>query len=100
MKFVTSWCTKLKRGFPMRWAMFDGSPVMRLSTQTTVCPSARRRSHRCEPRTPAPPVTTLTRSDAGMVRSPADAEVVESLLGEYRRIVDISSVENNVAAHD
>src|SRR5258707_5172483 len=84
----------------MRWAMFDGSPVRRLSMQMTVCPSARRRSHRCQPRNPAPPVTTLTRSEAGMIRSPADAEVVECLLGEDRRIVDIPSVENDVPAHD
>ena len=34
-------------------------PVMRLSTQMTSCPSARKRSHRCEPMNPAPPVMTV-----------------------------------------
>ena len=33
-------------------------PVIRLSIAITLCPSARSRSVRCEPRNPAPPVTT------------------------------------------
>ena len=32
---------------------------MRLSTQTTSCPLARKRSHRWEPMKPAPPVMTV-----------------------------------------
>ena len=33
-------------------------PVTRLSTQVTCQPSLRSRSQRCDPRKPAPPVTT------------------------------------------
>ena len=36
-----------------------GRPVRKLSTQVTRCPSANSRSHRCDPRKPAPPVTTV-----------------------------------------
>ncbi len=44
--------------FPSRWATFLFMPVWKLSTQITSCPSRRRRSHRCDPRNPAPPVTS------------------------------------------
>src|SRR5262249_53211792 len=80
--------------------MFDASPVIRLSMQMTVCPSARSRSQRCEPRNPAPPVTTLTRSAPGTVRAPPHAEIVEPLLGEDRRVVDVPSVEDDMPAHE
>src|SRR5437773_1834776 len=36
--------------------MFGVAPVMQLSTQTTSWPSAMKRSQRCEPTKPAPPV--------------------------------------------
>src|SRR5262245_22515022 len=39
--------------------MFDRVPVIRLSTQITSCPSARKRSHRWEPMNPAPPVISV-----------------------------------------
>src|SRR5271170_3936013 len=39
--------------------MFALLPVKKLSTQRTSCPCARRRSQRCEPRKPAPPVTRI-----------------------------------------
>src|SRR5258706_7900356 len=35
--------------------MFSGLPVMKLSTPTTSCPCASRRSERCDERNPAPP---------------------------------------------
>ncbi len=38
--------------------MFSSEPVSRLSTQRTRWPSRTRRSQRCDPRKPAPPVTT------------------------------------------
>src|SRR5882757_7802837 len=38
--------------------MFSSEPVSRLSRQITRCPLASRWSQRCEPRKPAPPVTT------------------------------------------
>ena len=37
--------------------MLSVLPVTRLSTATTSYPSASSRSHRCDPRNPAPPVT-------------------------------------------
>src|SRR5690349_5335445 len=45
-----------KPGFT-RWATFARRPEERLSRQTTWSPLATRRSHKCEPRNPAPPVT-------------------------------------------
>src|SRR5579883_1945138 len=39
--------------------MFRGVPVSRLSTQITSCPSLRKRSQRCDPMKPAPPVMTV-----------------------------------------
>src|SRR5690242_655413 len=57
MGSVTSWFMKSKPASRM-CAMFSSDPVSRLSTQITRCPSARRRSQRCDPRNPAPPVTT------------------------------------------
>ena len=34
-------------------------PVKKLSTHSTSLPAASKRSHRCEPRKPAPPVTNI-----------------------------------------
>src|SRR5208337_4349376 len=38
--------------------MFERSPVIKLSSAHTSQPSSNNRSHRCDPRNPAPPVTT------------------------------------------
>src|SRR5580765_6811713 len=38
--------------------MFASLPVIRLSSASTSQPSASNRSHKCDPRNPAPPVTT------------------------------------------
>src|SRR5690349_10719077 len=57
MGSITSWFMNSNPASRI-WAMFSSEPVSRLSTQMTRCPSARRRSQRCEPRNPAPPVTT------------------------------------------
>src|SRR5689334_15428293 len=80
--------------------MLAVSPVTRLSMQITRCPSATSRSQRCDPRNPAPPVTTLTRSRSGMRRPPADAEVREAHLAEDARIIDVAAVEDDVPAHE
>src|SRR5436190_11914888 len=50
------WRRNVKRGLACRCWRLTGLPVMKLSRQTTSCPSARKRSHRCEPMKPAPPV--------------------------------------------
>src|SRR4051794_41508758 len=52
-----SLCRNMKSG-PRRCAMLASDPVSKLSTQITRCPRASSSSHRCEPRKPAPPVTT------------------------------------------
>src|SRR5947207_2699522 len=55
MYSVTSWWMNWKRGSRM-CSMFSMDPVIRLSIAMTWCPSARKRSQRCEPTNPAPPV--------------------------------------------
>src|SRR5689334_6657280 len=40
-------------------SMFASEPLTRLSTQITRCPRSSRYSQRCEPRKPAPPVTSV-----------------------------------------
>ena len=46
-------------GCPKRCSMLSSEPVMRLSRQTTSSPRSSSASQRCEPRNPAPPVTTM-----------------------------------------
>src|SRR6476660_8292897 len=48
------------------WSMFCSDPVSRLSTQITRCPCDSRCSQRCDPRNPAPPVTT----QVALIRAP------------------------------
>ena len=64
---LTSVTTRLKRSCPSRWATLSLDPVERSSRHTTVSPRSTRRSHRCEPRNPAPPATTTRLTG---VRSP------------------------------
>ena len=59
--------TRRKRSWSSRWATFSRDPLERSSRHTTLSPRSISRSHRCEPRKPAPPATT-TRLTAG--RSP------------------------------
>src|SRR5262245_19736014 len=58
MKFDTSCLINRKLPFPARCERFATLPVMKLSIPMTRCPSASKRSVRCEPRNPAAPVTT------------------------------------------
>src|SRR5215470_3147834 len=58
MKFETSARVMRKFGCFSRWPTFESTPVIRLSSASTSQPSAIRRSHKCDPRNPAPPVTT------------------------------------------
>ena len=39
--------------------MFERAPVTKLSTHNTSPPSSSKRSHRCDPINPAPPVTRV-----------------------------------------
>src|SRR5579884_3212947 len=52
---------KQKRGWFCSGRMLSMRPVWRLSRQITLCPRCTRRSHRCEPMKPAPPVTRTER---------------------------------------
>src|SRR5215475_12595665 len=70
---ITSWFTNSKLS-SRRWSMFFSDAVSRLSTQTTRWPFARRKSLRCEPMKPAPPVTTTVLTDGQ----------VSGLSGEFR----------------
>src|ERR671916_744903 len=66
-----------------RCSMFSSDPVSRLSTQITRWPREMRKSHRCEPRKPAPPVTReVGMGDESSVR-PASA------MGELDHDLDV-----------
>src|SRR5262245_1247976 len=54
-----SWRCSSKYGFFSKCAIFSFDPVKKLSTQSTSQRSLSRRSHRCEPKNPAPPVTSI-----------------------------------------
>ncbi len=45
--------------FPARCAIFCGSPVRKLSMPITEFPSASNNSHKCDPKNPAAPVTSI-----------------------------------------
>src|SRR2546427_3428098 len=73
--------------------MFAAVPVTRLSTHTTRQPSASSRSHRGEPRKPAPPVTTARNLGA------ADAAVDEAAFAHRLRVEDVAAVDDDGPAH-
>src|SRR6185312_9533061 len=54
---LTSCRCSMKEALCVRCMTFRSSPVMKLSTQSTGQPRRRSRSHRCDPRKPAPPAT-------------------------------------------
>ena len=59
---LTSWRMKLNARLVMSSAMLASFPVTRLSMQTTSSPRSSKARHRCEPRKPAPPLTTTSHS--------------------------------------
>src|SRR5882724_9917721 len=78
------------------FAMLSGLPVMKLSTQMTSCPSARKRSQRCEPMKPAPPVIiTLAMRRTLPDGQASDRVVDESERGHVRRLVEVPAVEDD-----
>src|SRR5262249_58697903 len=69
-----SWFEKTKFSSSM-CSRFSSEPVSRLSMQSTRWPLPSRCSHRCEPRNPAPPVTTLViMAGRGYLRPSTPAE--------------------------
>src|SRR5574342_611548 len=96
MKFVTSYSTKMKRGSWM-CAMLSREPVSRLSMQTTSQPFPKRKSQRCEPRNPAPPVTR-TRTRARSARQdgfPSDRMVLDAEPAHALRLPEVAPVEDH-----
>src|SRR5262245_57775397 len=74
---MTSWFRKLNAS-SRRWSMFASDETTRLSTQMTRCPRPSRSSQRCEPRKPAPPVTTevgIRRMLAGLAGPGVEGEM-------------------------
>src|SRR5690554_6691610 len=94
-----------KAGFPMRWAILSGEPVMKLSMPTTSSPSARNRSQRCEPRNPAAPVIRIRMLDSAVRgslhgpgsgrRGPPHRHVLESQFAHAFRFPEIAAVEDD-----
>src|SRR5258708_5796243 len=110
MARLTSCRTKLIPGFAREADMFASVPVMRLSTQTTSQPSLSRRRQRCDPRNPAPPVTTARPAARSPEVSPmlsaeeggsaaADASIDETEVTHLVRFPDISAVDDHGASH-
>src|SRR6187549_1994047 len=74
--------------------MLRRSPVIRLSIAITLNPSLMKRSQRCEPRKPAPPVisTVFVLSIDG---SSSDADILITQLFHQVEIIQVSSVEDH-----
>src|SRR5437764_6198221 len=98
---------KLKRRSAKRCATLSGVPVRKLSMQMTSSPSARKRSQRCEPMKPAPPVMRMRaisggRPDSlgGAHRRAPDREVGEAVLAHDLGLVEVAAVEDDRAAEE
>src|SRR5260221_1455673 len=61
-----------RKSSPRRCSTFCSDPVSRLSTQMTRYPSRASESQRCDPRKPAPPVTTAVGISPMLPRPPGD----------------------------
>src|SRR5882672_1083525 len=93
MKLVTSWRTSTKSR-PERCAMFETSPVIRLSIPTTEWPLSSRYSERCEPRKPAAPVTRVRGWLVGMFLAETSEERQDQDLHveQQRPVLDVVQV--------
>src|SRR5205807_4390879 len=91
--------------FRRRWTMFSDAPVTKLSTQTSFQPSANKRSHRCDPRKPAPPVTTARRPppcpppNGEGILGATDAAVDKTAVAHGLRVEDVPAVDDNRPTH-
>src|SRR4051794_39510149 len=95
-KLVTSCSTNTKPFSPKRWEMLSIDPVSRLSMATTSSPRASSASQRCEPRKPAPPVTTTR---ATLRSAPPDAVVREAAPADCGRIEQVPGVDDAALGH-
>src|SRR5262245_34772526 len=82
-------------GLANNGAMLSRSPVSRLSTQMTSWPSRRKRSQRCDPMKPAPPVTRMRAISALYHRRTSDREIREAHLAHRLRFPKVSAVEDH-----
>src|SRR5689334_3296799 len=100
MYVVTSCWMNVKRRSEKRCAMLSGEPVRRLSMQMTSSPSARKRSQRCDPMKPAPPVMRMRAIDVVPVSArgrggAADRQVGEAVLAHDLGLVEVPAVEDD-----
>src|SRR5690606_41006307 len=81
-----------------RCSMLRRSPVMRLSMAITLKPSFRKRSARCEPRKPAPPVmSTLFLS---IYNLPSYTEIRVTKFLHLAKFVQVAAIKNYFAFQD
>src|SRR5437899_5026211 len=101
MYVVTSCSMNMKRRLANRCAMLSGVLVRKLSMQMTSSPSLRKRSHRCEPMKPAPPVMRMRgMASAWPDRGAADREVGEAVLAHDLGLVQVPPVEDDRLAQE
>src|SRR5687768_6891398 len=109
-KLLTSECTKVNSRWPESPARLSRLPVTRLSTATTVSPRSSSFRLRCEPRKPAPPVTTTRliarppgRSMASWSglpgRSPTDPFVGEAPPAQGGGVEEVAGVDHARLLH-
>src|SRR5437879_7998978 len=91
----------MKRRFANRCAMLSGVLVRKLSMQMTSSPSSRKRSQRCEPMKPAPPVMRMrAMASARPDRGAADRKVGEAVLAHDLGFVQVPAVEDDRLAEE
>src|SRR5262245_7371081 len=103
--WLTSCSTKVKPGWPNRCSMLSTEPVSRLSMAITESPRASSASHRCEPRKPAPPVTTTRAISPSFPVEPsrpstADADVAEAPPLQRRLVEQVARVDHPGRSHE
>src|SRR5207302_10281924 len=92
---------KVKRRSTKRCATLSGVPVRKLSMQMTSSPSSRKRSQRCEPMKPAPPVMRMRAiASARPDRGAADRKVGEAVLAHDLGFVQVPAVEADRVAEE
>src|SRR6266581_9233849 len=94
MPWLMSIWRNSKSGFDRSVFRLSAEPVMKLSSASTRQPRSSRASQRCEPMNPAPPETTARGLFA------ANAAVGEAEAAHRFRVVDVSSIDDDRAAHE
>src|SRR6266550_9582975 len=92
--WLTSAWRNSKSGLACSDTRFWCEPVMKLSSASTLMPRSSNSWHRCEPMKPAPPETTARGLFA------ANAAIGEAEAAHRFRVVDVSSIDDDRAAHE